>query len=309
VPADADELTVHADGVTLAGEQHGARGPSAGAVPVDSVHPVDGVNPVGGADPVVLLHGLTATRRYVVMGSRALERAGHRVLAYDARGHGRSSAAPGRAYGYEDLAADLLAVLDTAGIERAVLAGASMGAHTAIRLTLEHPERVAALAIITPAYEPATFSSSRGAAELERWDALARGLREGGVEGFVRAYDLAAVPESWRQTVETVLRQRLGAHEHPDAVADALEVVPRSRPFEDMAELTALSLPTLVVASRDEADPGHPLAVGESYARAIAGAELVVEDPGAPPRSPIAWQGGQLSKLIVELAARAGWGT
>jgi pimeloyl-ACP methyl ester carboxylesterase len=54
--------------------------------------------------PVVLLHGLTATRRYVVMGSRALERSGHRVIAYDARGHGRSSPAPTSAsYTYEDL--------------------------------------------------------------------------------------------------------------------------------------------------------------------------------------------------------------
>jgi len=45
--------------------------------------------------PVVLLHGLTATHRYVVMGSKALERSGHRVVAYDARGHGRSDPAPG----------------------------------------------------------------------------------------------------------------------------------------------------------------------------------------------------------------------
>src|SRR5207248_10754071 len=78
--------------------------------------------------PVVLLHGLTATRRYVVMGSRALERSGHRVIAYDARGHGRSSPAPAPdAYTYEDLGRDLIAVLDDRGIERAVLAGASMG--------------------------------------------------------------------------------------------------------------------------------------------------------------------------------------
>src|SRR5918911_4222163 len=81
--------------------------------------------------PVVLLHGLTATRRYVVMGSKMLERDGHRVIAYDARGHGRSAPAPEPgAYGYDALAADLLAVLDAAGVERAVLAGASMGAHT-----------------------------------------------------------------------------------------------------------------------------------------------------------------------------------
>ncbi len=46
----------------------------------------------GSGIPVVLLHGLTATRRYVVMGSKALERSGHRVIAYDARGHGMSGA-------------------------------------------------------------------------------------------------------------------------------------------------------------------------------------------------------------------------
>ena len=40
------------------------------------------VTDTGEGRPVVLLHGLTATRRYVVMGSRALERSGHRVLAY-----------------------------------------------------------------------------------------------------------------------------------------------------------------------------------------------------------------------------------
>jgi len=98
------------------------------------------------------------------------------------------------------------------------------------------------------------------------------------------------------------------AHEHPDAVADALEVVPRSRPFEDFAQLAAIAVPTLVVASRDEADPGHPLAVGERYASAIPGAKLIVEDAGVgeqPIPSPIAWQGGQLSRLLDELAARA----
>jgi pimeloyl-ACP methyl ester carboxylesterase len=271
------ELSVRSGEVLLSGEQHG-EGPT-----------------------VVLLHGLSATRRYVVMGSRTLERSGQRVIAYDARGHGRSTPAPGRAYGYEHLAGDLAALLDEAGVRRALLAGASMGAHTALRFALANPERVAALALITPAFEPDRPSTPQ---ELSRWDALAAGLRAGGVEGFVAAYDLQSLPESWRETVETVLRQRMLAHEHPAAVADALEVVPRSRPFEDFAELTSISVPTVVIASRDEADPGHPLAVGERYAQLIPGAELVVEDAGPPPRSPIAWQGGQLSKVLLELAAR-----
>ena len=98
----------------------------------------------------MLLHGLTATHRYVVMGSKALQRAGHDVLAYDARGHGASDPAPSpEAYTYADLAGDLLAVMDEAGLERAVLAGASMGAHTAVRMALDHPERVAGLRIST----------------------------------------------------------------------------------------------------------------------------------------------------------------
>jgi pimeloyl-ACP methyl ester carboxylesterase len=257
----------------------------------------------GEGAPVVLLHGLTATRRYVVMGSRSLERLGHLVVSYDARGHGRSAPAPERgAYGYEQLADDLAAVLDSFDLPRAVLAGASMGAHTALRLALRSPERVAALVLITPSFEP---DAPRGAESLAGWDALARGLREDGVEGFVRAYDFGKVPDAMRATIKTVLRQRLSAHEHPLAVADALEAVPRSRPFERIDELGAVRVPALVVGSRDEADPGHPLAVAERYAQAIAGAQLLVEDAGPPLRSPIAWQGGQLSRAIAELAARA----
>ena len=242
--------------------------------------------------PVVLLHGLTATRRYVVMGSKNLERSGHRVVMYDARGHGRSE--PGDGYGYAALAADLLAVLDDRGIDRAVLAGASMGAHTLLRFALEHPERAAALVAITPAFDP-----DEGERGYERWDALSRGLREGGVEGFLAAYGEPRVPESFRETVQTVLRQRLSAHEHPEAVADALREVPRSRPFESWDELARIDAPVTVVASRDEADPGHPYAIGERYAEAIPGAELVSEEPG---KSPLAWQGGQLSRVIAEQA-------
>jgi pimeloyl-ACP methyl ester carboxylesterase len=268
------------DGVTLAGE--------------DS-------DPARPGPPIVLLHGLTATRRYVVMGSRVLERSGYRTIAYDARGHGRSTAAPDPgAYGYERLARDLEAVLDTLGLERVILAGASMGAHTIARFALHHPERVMALGLITPSFDPAADMTEPDA--FAGWDALARGLREGGVEGFLEAYDFAPLPEAWRATVETVVRQRLSAHDHPEAVADALEAVPRSRPFEDMEELAEIATPAVVIASRDEADPGHPLAVGERYAQSIPDAKLIVEDPG---RSPLAWQGGQLSKALLELAASA----
>jgi pimeloyl-ACP methyl ester carboxylesterase len=258
------------------------------------------VTEAGEGTPVVLLHGLTATNRYVVMGSKALERSGHRVIAYDARAHGQSDPAPDpQAYRYEDLRDDLVRVMDERGIERAVLAGASMGAHTILRLALEQPERAAALVVITPAYDPDEFGDSDS---LARWDALSEGLRTGGVEGFVEAYGDPGVPEQWRETVFRVIRQRLAAHEHPEALADALRATPRSRPFPSVESLAAIEVPTVVVADRDEADPGHPLAVGEAYARTIPNAELVVEEEG---KSPIAWQGSQLSKIIAEVAEGA----
>jgi pimeloyl-ACP methyl ester carboxylesterase len=267
------EVTIERAGVRLAGDDAG-----------------EGV-------PVVLLHGLTASRRYVVMGSRALERSGHRVITYDARGHGRSTPAPDpAAYGYDDLADDMVSVLDRLGVERAVLAGASMGAHTLLRAALRSPERVAGVVVITPAFDPDARAS------FEHWDALAEGLRHGGVDGFLASYDTARVPEAWRETVTTVIRRRLSLHEHPDAVADALEAVPRSRPFEAIDELAAIAVPVTVVASADEADPEHPQAVGEAYARAIPGAELVLDERG---RSPLAWQGSQLSKVIAAVAGRA----
>jgi pimeloyl-ACP methyl ester carboxylesterase len=257
------------------------------------------VEDVGSGPPVVLLHGLTATRRYVVMGSRALERSGHRVVAYDARGHGRSTPAPQRdAYGYSELADDLLHVLDALAIDQAVLAGASMGAHTLLRFALERPERVAGLVVITPAYEPDTNDDP---ARLARWDALADGLRRGGIDGFLAAQGDADVPPAYRETVVTVTRQRLSQHEHLDAVADALESVPRSRPFGELADLAAITAPTVVVASNDEPDPGHPQWVGEAYAAMIPGARLRLDEPG---RSPVAWQGSQLSRVIADVADR-----
>ena len=60
-------------------------------------------------------------------------------------------------------------------------------------------------------------------------------------------------------------------------------------------------MPTLVVASHDDADPEHPYAVAEEYARLIPGAELVSEEPGS---SPLAWRGAQLSRAIAAFLER-----
>jgi pimeloyl-ACP methyl ester carboxylesterase len=244
----------------------------------------------GDGPPVVLLHGLSATRRNVVQGSRHLIRRGYRLISYDARGHGASDPAP--RYEYADLVGDLEAVLGYFDLERAALAGSSMGAATAMAFALEHPERVPALVQITPAY---AGSARRGNAELERWDRMAAALERGGVDAFVEVAQPDGVPERWREVTREATRQRMERHEHLDAVARALRDVPRSTAWKGLSPLAHLDVPVLVVGSRDEADRLHPLAVAEEYARRLPRGELLVEDEG---QSPLAWQGARLSGAI-----------
>ncbi len=241
----------------------------------------------GEGPAIVLCHGITATRRYVVHGSRILERAGRTVVTYDARGHGESDPAPpGRGYGYPELVVDLESVVEeTVGDGQFVLGGHSMGAHTAVAYALRHPERLSGLVVIGPVY-----AGEIPEERLEYWDGLSDALRDGGVEGFV-AYviERQETDPAWRETVARITRERIQLHRHPEALVDALREVTRSRPFDRLEDLGALELPALVVASHDGADPGHPRAVAEAYAEQLPRARLIGEEEG---ESPLAWQGG-----------------
>jgi len=253
----------------------------------------------GDGPPVVLLHGLSATRRNVVQGSRALLRRGYRLIAYDARGHGASSPAP--SYTYPDLIEDLEAVLAELGVERAALAGSSMGAATAMAFALRHPERAAAVVQITPAYNGAART---GNVDDGAWDAMAAGLETGGVDAFVDVAQPVGAGEGWKQIAREAVRQRMERHEHPLEVAKALRSLPRSCAWDGLEALRSLEMPVLIVASRDEMDHLHPLAIAQEYARLLPAAELVVEEEG---KSPLAWQGARLSNAIADWLERVGY--
>jgi pimeloyl-ACP methyl ester carboxylesterase len=252
----------------------------------------------GEGSPIVLCHGITATRRYLVHGSRALERAGHTVVSYDARAHGESDPAPdGQGYGYPELIGDLEAVVAaTVGERRFVLAGHSMGAHTAVAYALRHPERLEGIVVIGPVYMGEITAET-----LAYWDGLADALETGGVEGFVEYIDREQETDpAWRDSVLRFTRERMLRHRHPEALVEALREVPRARPFEAMTELESIQTPALVVASHDAADPGHPRRVAEAYAERLPRARLTGEAEG---ESPLAWQGGKLSREIAAFCA------
>jgi pimeloyl-ACP methyl ester carboxylesterase len=104
-----------------------------------------------GAPTVVFTHGLAASGHTWEAQVAALAPR-HRVLTWDLRGHGRSAPRP-EPCSIADLAADLAAVLDAAGVARAVVVGHSAGGVVAMRFALDHPQRLAGLVLVGTASE------------------------------------------------------------------------------------------------------------------------------------------------------------
>lgn len=233
----------------------------------------------------------------MVHGSRHLPRNGYRLITYDARGHGKSD--PAESYDYTGLMGDLGSVIDSTGALEAgplILGGHSMGCHTATAWALSNPGDVAGLILIGPVY-------AGEADDHDRWDRRADALEQGGPDAFAEVVAENSPDETVRETTFRLARDRARLHEHPEAVAQALREIPRSRPFGKLGDLASLAVPVLVVASHDDFDPGHPRAIAEQWAGVIPGSELVIEDPG---ESPLAWQGGILSREIGSFLERHG---
>ena len=109
-----------------------------------------------GPRPIVLIHGLLMSRRMFERLGPALARRGNRVICVDLLGHGRSDQPDDlRLYSMPLFAAQVVALLDHLGIERAVVGGTSLGANVGLELAVRNPERVEALFIEMPVLDNA----------------------------------------------------------------------------------------------------------------------------------------------------------
>ncbi|HEX8647172.1 MAG TPA: alpha/beta hydrolase, partial [Thermoleophilaceae bacterium] len=254
--------------------------------------------------PVVALHGVMQTYDSVLKDTM-LVKAGLRVIAYDARGHGGSESPGDRTqYGYDRLVEDLVAVMDAFGASPAVLVGVSMGALTAMRLAVEQPERVAGLVAVTPAYDPAKELGCMAHAER-----VADALRARDVDALMEAEPVrVADPEdndALRSFARRTAERTVEVHRDADAAAEALLAILRARPFETFEPLAAIQAPTVVVGSRDVFDLNHPLHIARAYADAIPGSRFVCEDDEGS--LPIAWRGREVAKIVLDVARGAGF--
>lgn len=186
-----------------------------------------------------------------------------RLVRYDHRGHGRSPVPPGP-YRIEELAEDVLALLDRLGIERASLCGLSLGGMVCMQAAAMAPERVDRLVLVC------TSVRLDGADAYHDRAAL---VRQQGTEAVASAVvDRWFTPELAARDPELIARMRAMVAATPaEGYAGCCEALAEM----DLAPVLAhIQAPTLVIAGA--ADPATPPRHGEAIAAGIPDSRLEV---------------------------------
>ena len=211
---------------------------------------------------VVLSNSLGSTYKMWNAQVAALEER-YRVVRYDTRGHGYSPV-PGGPYSIDDLADDLVALLDRLGIGQAHLVGLSLGGMTAMRVAARNPDRVDRLALLCTgaALPPASAWTDRAATVRAGGSAT---VAKAVVERWFTAEFLAAHPDV-RATHEAMV-----AATPAEGYAGCCEAIAGLDLRDDLAFIKA---PTLAIAGAD--DPATPPAKLEEIASCVPDSRLLV---------------------------------
>ena len=186
----------------------------------------------------------------------------YRVLRYDTRGHGQSSVSRGP-YSVEQLAGDVLALLDALTIDKVRFCGLSLGGMIGMALALRVPQRVEKLVLCNTAAKIGT---------AESWTSRIAAVEKGGMSAITEA-----VLERW---YTPGFRQRA-----PQAVAETRDMLLRTpaegyvaccaavRDMDQREAIRQIRIPTLLVAGSH--DPVTTPADVQAVAAAIQGARFV----------------------------------
>jgi pimeloyl-ACP methyl ester carboxylesterase len=225
------------DGVTLAFEVH---------------------NPQAKGVPLILTHGFGATSGMWSPNIDALS-VDRPVIAWDMRGHGSSDAPEdmGR-YSEQISVADMAAILDEAGAERAVVGGMSLGGYLSLAFNLVHPQRVAALVLVD------TGPGYRNDEARDKWNAWVERRAQELERGKTRADSSAELAQA--------------VHEHPEGLPRAARGVMAQKDARVITSLDSITAPTLVIVGAQDTEF---LAGAEYMHRKIPNArKVVIDDAG-----------------------------
>ena len=201
------------DGVTLAFEVH---------------------NPQAPGVPLFLTHGFGATAGMWDRNVDALS-VDRPVIVWDQRGHGSSDAPDDmNRYSEQISIADMAAILDAAGADRAVLGGMSLGGYLSLAFHLVHPQRVAALVLVD------TGPGYRNDEARDKWNAWVERRAQELEHGQMRADSSAELAQA--------------VHEHPEGLPRAARGVMAQKDARVISSLDTIAVPTLVIVGAEDTD-------------------------------------------------------
>jgi pimeloyl-ACP methyl ester carboxylesterase len=191
-------------------------------------------NPQAPGVPLLLTHGFGATAGMWNRNIGALS-ADRPVIVWDQRGHG-SSDAPNDPEGYSEqiCVADMAAILDAAGVDRAVLGGMSLGGYLSLAFHLVHPQRVVGLLLVD------TGPGYRNDEARDKWNAWVERRAQQLERGQPPADNSAEVAQA--------------VHRHPEGLPRAARGVMAQKDARVITSLDRITVPTLVVVGADDTD-------------------------------------------------------
>jgi pimeloyl-ACP methyl ester carboxylesterase len=212
-------------------------------------------NPQAPGVPLLLTHGFGATAGMWGPNIDAFS-VDRPVIVWDQRGHG-SSDAPDDMGRYSEAisVADMAAILDAAGADRAVLGGMSLGGYLSLAFHLVHPRRVAALVLVD------TGPGYRNDEARDKWNAW--------VERRAQQLERGEAPPDISAEVTQAV------HEHPEGLPRAARGVMAQKDARVITSLDSITVPTLVIVGAQDTDF---LAGADYMHRHISTAHKVVID-------------------------------
>ncbi len=219
--------------------------------------------------PVLLVHGFPFDHR-IWDGALGELGASYRVIAPDLRGFGDSTA-PDAGYEMDDLAGDLIRLLDRLGIERAVWVGHSMGGYVTLAALRRWPERIPAVVFVGSHAQPDSREK-----KLQRETSAEAVMQTGVSDTAFTMMGTIFADEVDRQGDMAQRIYDMMVHAAPHAVAGALRGMAARPDSREVAR--KLAIPALVIAGEDDEAVGADLT--DEQAALIPGARRVII-PGA----------------------------
>lgn len=235
----------------------------------------------GEGPPVILIHGWPLSADSWDDQAMALASTGHRVIAYDRRGFGRSSQ-PWSGYGYDALADDLAAVIQQTDAQDATLVGFSMGGGEVARYMARHGGQSVARCVLISSILPFCLKTADNPAGTEQavFDKTALALHTDRAQFFTGFFKTFFGDASAERPVSAELLEWVRGIALQASLKATIECMRSFSSTDFRGDLAAFTVPTLLIHGTE--DQTVPIAASSRVAAQGISQSTVIEYGGAP---------------------------